>query len=209
MTAALAEVDTLARARKAHHYKHDCWCILDECSQIAEHQWNWNAQLQYKYVSFLISGDFAGQLLPVSAGKDGFDDASLEQSNFMHCVRNGLRGELTHFRRTGADGTSDRVHSDFVLGLYPHDLSLAECLQVATRHYPSPPGRVNYYLNMSHRSRRNIKTGQNMDMSRKPGVNHVLELTPLPPEVKRGSMANLTQEMAIWRYQATRLRERE
>ena len=47
----------------------------------------------------MVIGDVAGQLLPISAQHDDFDYDNIADSDFMHDLCNGLRLELTEFRR--------------------------------------------------------------------------------------------------------------
>ena len=82
------------------------------------------------------------------------------------------------------------------MGLYPR-LELSDCLRAAKANYPPSTERAHYYLTMSHRSRRAINTFENKHHAREQGVNHVIEL--IPPEMKRGSMADLPQTMLIWK----------
>ena len=79
---------------------------------------------------FLILGDFDGQLLPITAGTDDFDYDKLADSDFMHDLCNGLRIDLTEYRRG-----KDQEHFKFMQKLYNRERSLKPCITAAMRQY--------------------------------------------------------------------------
>ena len=79
---------------------------------------------------FLVLGDFAGQLLPITAHTDNFDYDNIADSHFMHDLCNGLRIELTEFRRG-----PDMDHFRFMQTLYCKELDLKAAIKDAKARY--------------------------------------------------------------------------
>ena len=91
----------------------DVWITVDECSYNSAHMWGWLSRFNMMGCNFLTLGDFEGQLLPITAGTDAFDYDNIADSDFMHDLCNGLRIDLTVYRRG-----MDQEHFKFMRKLY-------------------------------------------------------------------------------------------
>ena len=102
---------------------------------------------------FLILGDFAGQLLPITAQTDEFDYEQVADSDFMHDLCNGLRIDLTEYRRG-----SDMRHFHFMVDLYNPALHIKDAIAAAKERYPRTDAEPQYALVIAHRTRMDINT---------------------------------------------------
>ncbi len=108
----------------------------------------------------------------------------------MHDLVNGLRIDLTEYRRG-----SDQGHFQFMQKLYDPDWKLEKCLAEAKKKYPRIEGMDPHYtLVISHRER--VKLNAQMNAKLASGRHDTSKMVPDP--YKKGSMANLPQTMQIW-----------
>ena len=189
VAAALADGSTVAHFRHAGRYKKNIWIVVDECSSNSAHMWNWLAKFKMMGCKFLIVGDFSGQLLPISAGSDGFDYDKIADSDFMHDLCNGLRIELTEFRRG-----PDMDHFRFMQSLYDPALQLATAIKNAKARYPRSDRHPHYVLVISHKKRIRENQMTNGRLARGRMDARLLK----PAAVKPGSIANMPQDMYVW-----------
>ena len=190
VAAALADGSTIAHFRHAGRNKNNIWLIIDECSFNSAHMWNWLSKFKMMGCKCLVLGDFAGQLLPITAQTDNFDYNKIADSDFMHDLCNGLRIDLTEFRRG-----PDLNHFGFMQSLYDPSLQLATAINNAKAFYPRSDNRQPHYiLVISHTNRLRINRATNEILARGRMDTQLLK----PSEVRPGSMANLPQDMHVW-----------
>ena len=123
VAAALADGGSIAHFRYAGRYKKDVWLIIDECSYNSAQMWGWLSRFKMVGCKFLILGDVDGQLLPITAGTDDFDYDKLADSDFMHDLCNGLRIDLTEYRR-GKDQEHFKFMHSSTIGSGPSNNAL-------------------------------------------------------------------------------------
>jgi ribosomal protein L37AE/L43A len=95
---------TICHAIHKYAKAQEYWIIIDECSEIALSLLAAMANWKLVGWNFVVCGDYAGQLLPIT---DRWGDAvaakGIEWSRFLGELVNGLRCELTKNRRSGDD----------------------------------------------------------------------------------------------------------
>ena len=111
--------------------------IVDEASMVSLRLWTVLQSLQFTGAIFIVIGDWAGQLAPISDREVLNIWRHIPTSDFMHQMVNGLSITLSKYRR----GT-DASHYNLVRSLYPEDededikISLI-CARIS---YPIRPG---------------------------------------------------------------------
>ena len=151
--------------------------------------WGWLGRFKTKGCKFLVLGDFAGQLLPITSQTNDFDYDSIADSDFMHDLCNGLRIELTEFRRG-----PDMDHFRFMQTLYCKELNLKVAIKNANTRYFRSERDPHYVLVMSHHKRMRINEMVNGRLARQRMDAKLLK----PVVIKPGSIANMPQNMYVW-----------
>ena len=127
--------------------------------------------------------------MPITAGTDGFDYNKIADSDAMHDLCNGLRIELTEFRRG-----PDMEHFRFMTSLYDPDLALQMAIKNAKARYHRSDRAPQHVLVISHIKRLRINHMTNEKLARSRMDARFLR----PAEVKPGSIANMPQDMSVW-----------
>ena len=96
--------------------------------------------LQFTGAIFVVFGDWAGQLPPISDQESLDIWKKLPTSDFMHQLVNGLSIQVNKFRRWFG-GKANDTHFKFVKSIYPYDSKedLKEALAAARTQYPLKP----------------------------------------------------------------------
>jgi energy-coupling factor transporter ATP-binding protein EcfA2 len=162
-------------AHLLHKYKdaREFWIIIDESSEIPLSMWADIAKWKFVGVYFVIVGDFAGQLCPISDHwKDAMDGRGIQDSDFMHSLVNGMQIHLTTCRRCA----EDLPHFALTQSLYRKafykpgepvdqdlfDKELRATLAELRPKFPLPPGALaDVTLTLSHWMRINVNTVKN------------------------------------------------
>ena len=163
-------------AHLLHKYKdaREFWLIIDESSEIPLSMWADIAKWKFIDVYFVVVGDFAGQLCPISdRWKDAMDRHGIQDGDFMHSLVNGLQIHLSTCRRLDKD---DWPHFALTQSLYKKafykpgepvdqdlfDEELRATLAELRPRFPMPPGGLaDVTLTLSHWMRINVNTVKN------------------------------------------------
>ena len=131
--------------------------ILDEASMSPIHFWIQLATLKFLGVEFYIWGDFAGQFKPIFLDDPQDRWSTMDSSDFMHDLCNGLKINFKKYRR----GT-DLNHFNFVQSIYPQKIELEEALMKARVTYPyKPDTHVKTTLCVTNRYRKMVNESEN------------------------------------------------
>ena len=105
--------------------------VLDEASMIQMHLLPLLGVLKFLGVEFYIFGDFAGQFAPIMLNDPKNKWSTMDSSDFMHDLCNGLKIEFKKYRRG-----DDFEHFKLVGSIYPQKMNLSEALIKARAAYP-------------------------------------------------------------------------
>jgi hypothetical protein len=133
--------------------------IVDESSQVPLRIWAALATMTFTGARMAVFGDIAGQLPPIADQHREALWTTLERSNFMHDICNGLRVELHKYRRG-----DDYEHFNFVGSIYPcMGVSLQAALDAARERYPvhRPASQVDTTLTLTNACRIAINARKN------------------------------------------------
>ena len=182
-------VDGMTVLHYLYKYIHckDEWILLDEFPNNNIDSDGHLQKMQFMGCKFVLFGDMF-QLPPILDKHRLELWSTLDKSNFMHNLTNGLRIELNKFRR----GT-DRSHFEFVRSIkqYVHTNDVEKALALAKENYPKdcPPEHCDLILTTTNKTR--IRVNELLNEYHSQFHNNILEL-----ECKSN---NGGQNMKIWK----------
>lgn len=127
------------------------------------HMWGWRSRFKMTGCTCMIRGNFDGKRLPVTSVRDDVDYDNVAESDFMHVLCNGLRIDLTEYRR----GT-DQAHYKTMQRLYDRNWALESCIGAVEKRYPNTERNPQYARVMSHQQsiRLNVMTNDELANTR-------------------------------------------
>jgi len=129
-------VDGMTVLHYLHKYIHckDVWILLDEYPNNNIDSDGHLQKMHFMGCKFVLFGDIEGQLPPILDQHRLELWSTLDKSNFMHILSNGLRIELNKFRRG-----PDRTHFEFTRSIkqYVPNNDVKKALASAKANYPN------------------------------------------------------------------------